>query len=317
MKNLFLFILIVFSTVCSQSVLAISCGLNFDNDAIRSFNASLGTVYVQRDAPIGSIIATTSVAVLPEGAYTCDQPWTLSYTLGLYKQESSFGDKIYNTDVPGVGIRIRTPSFVVPDSVNMAANVAVQPVIFIIELIKTETTVVQGSSAGGTIAFQWGTSSSGITPLTVITLTPSISIIPLACSINTPSLTFPIGNIPANIFGNGPGSTASGASNTQNLILNCDPQTNVTVMLEGGQNPDTTDNTVLALTGQGGSDVATGIGVQLIYNNSPMELNQRIVLKQSAGGQEIFPITARYVTTTTQVTAGKANASATLDLTYQ
>lgn len=63
--------------------------------------------------------------------------------------------------------------------------------------------------------------------------------------------------------------------------------------------------------------MAKGVGVQLLYNGSPFILNNRIVLKRSSGGQETFPLTARYYQTKTAVTTGKANASATLDLTYQ
>jgi type 1 fimbria pilin len=40
-------------------------------------------------------------------------------------------------------------------------------------------------------------------------------------------------------------------------------------------------------------------------------------LKNSAGGQETFPITARYIQTKDKVTAGSANATATLNITYQ
>lgn len=85
----------------------------------------------------------------------------------------------------------------------------------------------------------------------------------------------------------------------------------------GTQNPDVGTASVLALTNQGDADVAQGVGVQLLYNGSPLILNNRLVLKSSTGGQETFPITARYYQTRTTVTTGKANASATLDLTYQ
>lgn len=88
-------------------------------------------------------------------------------------------------------------------------------------------------------------------------------------------------------------------------------------MLSGAQNPDVSDNTVLALTGQGSAGVAQGVGVQLVYNNTPLILGNNLVLKRTNGGQEMFPLTARYYQTNTTVTTGIANASATLSLTYQ
>lgn len=150
-----------------------------------------------------------------------------------------------------------------------------------------------------------------------INLASSVTINTLQCSMQTPSLTFPIGDILASYFGSTVGTIPSGAQNTQNLGLNCDAGANINVMLQGTQNPDVSTTSVLALTGQGNADVAKGVGVQLLYNGAPLVLNNRIVLKQSAGGQETFPITARYYQTKTSVSTGKANAAATLDLTYQ
>jgi type 1 fimbria pilin len=46
-------------------------------------------------------------------------------------------------------------------------------------------------------------------------------------------------------------------------------------------------------------------------------MNSRLFLRQSAGGQETLPLTARYYQTLTRVESGSANASATLNVTYQ
>lgn len=137
------------------------------------------------------------------------------------------------------------------------------------------------------------------------------------CSISTPSLNFPIGDVASSKFSNTVGYIPSGAQNTQYLGLSCSANININVMLQGTRNPDVSNDSVLALTGQGSSDVAKGVGVQLLYNGTPLKLNNRIVLKKSSGGQETFPLVARYYQTKTDVTTGKANASATLDLTYQ
>ena len=108
----------------------------------------------------------------------------------------------------------------------------------------------------------------------------------LACTITTPQLTFPIGDISAAAFGSVVGTTPAVAQNTQNLGLNCSAGTNISVSLSGIQNPDSANTSVMALTGQGNSGTAKGVGVQLLYNGSPLTLNSRLLLKQSAGGQE-------------------------------
>ena len=113
------------------------------------------------------------------------------------------------------------------------------------------------------------------------------------------------------------GTTPAGARNTQNLGLNCDPGANVNVSISGIQNPDVATTSVLALTGQGNTGTAKGVGIQLLYNGTPLALNTRLPLTVAAGGQQTFPLTARYYQTNTTVEPGTANASATLNLTYQ
>jgi len=184
-----------------------------------------------------------------------------------------------------------------------------------------------GTIQSGTLSGSFASMIMGITPLHSTTPSrwgPEIpisfasgSVTVLACSIKTPTLTFPIGDVTATAFGTSVGTTPSSAQNTQNLGLDCDAKANINASLAGTQNPDVGTTSVLALTGQGNSDVAQGVGVQILYNGSPLVLNNRIVLKQSAGGQETLPLTARYYQTKSTVTPGKANASATLNLTYQ
>uniref|UniRef100_UPI00292BC236 fimbrial protein n=1 Tax=unclassified Enterobacter TaxID=2608935 RepID=UPI00292BC236 len=135
----------------------------------------------------------------------------------------------------------------------------------------------------------------------------------LACSVSTSSLSFPIGNVPSEQFI--AVGTVSQQISTQNLGLNCDAGAAIKVTMTGIQSPDSSDPSILALST--GENTATGVGVQLLYGGKPLQLNQMLNLKNSAGGQETFPITARYIQTKDKVTAGSANATATLNITYQ
>jgi type 1 fimbria pilin len=187
---------------------------------------------------------------------------------------------------------------------------------FTIELIKTSSAPVKGGLlASGTLVY-FKSLEDGVT-FAQLDLTGNNAIVPVACSIMTPSLTFPIGDVLVETFSGVIGTTPRQGGNTQNLGLDCDAAANINISLSGIQNPDVETSSVLALTGQGNEGVAKGVGVQLLYNDVPLELNNRIVLKPSTGGQESLPITARYYQTQTEVTPGTANASATLNLTYQ
>lgn len=130
-------------------------------------------------------------------------------------------------------------------------------------------------------------------------------------------MSFDLGSVSAAEFGSAAGFSPP-HTDTQNLGLNCNAGANIHIQLQGTQNPDASgDRSVLALTGQGSETVADGVGVQLLYNNAPVQLNNRLMLKQSSGGLESLPITARYYQTKPVVKAGEANATATLDMTYQ
>ncbi|EOI3470938.1 fimbrial protein [Cronobacter turicensis] len=280
------------------------------------FYVSYGNVIAQRDAAIGSVLAqyyaygSGEYSICLDGGY---EYYELSYNGGKSTSQSG----VYATNVEGVGIKVQTAGGRLftnpPGTVYIAGGSIGVLSSYYITLIKTGP-VTSGTLMSGRIAREFNQDGStgyefimsGYNTVTVV-----------ACSVSTPSLTFPIGNVLASKFGSSVGTIPAGAQNTQNLGLNCDANANINVTLSGTQNADVSDTSVLALTGQGSSDVASGVGVQLLYNNSPLKLNNRIVLKKSSGGQETFPLVARYYQTKSTVTTGKANASATLDLTYQ
>jgi len=139
----------------------------------------------------------------------------------------------------------------------------------------------------------------------------------LNCDVSTPTLTFNMGDIAASKFGTEPGTILTEDAQTQELGLRCDPNLNIMATLSGTQNPDTSDDTVLALTGHGTAGVAKGVGVQVVYNGEPLQREQSLLLKHTEGGVETFPITLRYYQTQPVVSPGTANATATLTLTYQ
>ncbi len=306
------------------------------------YTINYGSIVVQRDLPVGQPISNEIYGSLAQ-AYICQTTGGEGSSTGMksvilpYQFTSSSGVRVYQTNVPGVGISFgwyeqstagaagftgnnyitTTDTQIYSWSSNPGEydNYKFQPIIL---LWKTGN-IASGSLSGQIAAFiaftaQFG---GGSQVSNIPVYAGSGSIIQVACSITTPNLVFPIGDVLASSFGSAVGTTPANASNTQNLGLNCDAGANINVVLNGTQNPDVGTTSVLALTNQGSADVAKGVGVQILYNGSPLVLNNRIVLKQSSGGQETFPITVRYYQTKTTVTTGKANVSATLNLTYQ
>lgn len=144
----------------------------------------------------------------------------------------------------------------------------------------------------------------------------SVTVTAQACAINNSSIAVPLDPVLADSF-TGAGTTKG--DRTFTIDLNCDAGARINASLSGTQSAETANDSILALSGAGMSGVASGIGIQLLYGNTPLKLNNNIVLKTSTGGQEFPPgaFTARYFQTKNNVTAGSANATATLNITYQ
>lgn len=310
--GLFMSVLII-ALFSSGSYAETNCGV--DQSIIQT--VSFGTINVQRDVAVGTTIATVNVpgsasifAFSSSGRQYCEGHLSMLYLGGV---RSSINN-VYNTNLAGVGIAMTG----VPGDWSLtsaAANVRTNtyPSNYTVSLIKTGPITAGTLTPGSVAQGYFGPVGQNFIQ---VSLDSASKINVLACSINTPSLSFPMGDISAADFGSSI-SFVPAKTITQNLGLNCDAGANINVMLQGTQNPDVSTTSVLALTGQGNTDVAQGVGVQLLYNGTQLALNNRIMLKQSSGSQETFPITAQYYQTKTSVSTGQANASATLDLTYQ
>jgi type 1 fimbria pilin len=312
------FRLLIISIAMTCSFCNASCS-NFISTIVKT--VQFGSVIVQRDAAIGSVIATVSAPATSQKIIECTATSITEYDQMMYLGGAATSiTNVYQTNIPGVGITgnwgasdiYKSPTNVVSWANGGPTYMTDNPAQTF-QLIKTDN-IISGVLTNGFLARN---SFAGTSYDSIQVYLSGSSVTQVACSITTPNLTFPIGDILASTFGTTVGTTPTAAKNTQNLGLNCDAGANINVSLSGTQNPDVSTTSVLALTGQGSAGVAKGVGVQILYNSTPLILNNRIVLKQSSGGQETFPLTARYYQTKTSVATGSANASATLNLTYQ
>lgn len=157
---------------------------------------------------------------------------------------------------------------------------------------------------------------NGIRESTTLTLNSvTINVTATSCKVNQPSLQVPLGTFNVTDF-TSVGSNVG--SHPFSVDLQCDENIKVNMTLNATQNAETSDNTVIALDNAGAENVAKGVGVQLLYNNTPLAISSKILTNTvvSAGPVSI-PLVARYYQTSSQVTAGTANATASLFLTYE
>lgn len=286
------------------------------------YNVPLNESIIQRDAPIGSTVLTQSVStgLASNDVFADCSAGDQGHLLFQGGTPVAGYDNIYETNVPGIGIKIEAATsnfyYTNPETINgtTAHNEdgwawGNWGTSFEITLIKTGP-VTSGDITGITAIF----SMDGLGDLLTLNIN-SGKVTSLACSINTSKIRVPLGDVFITNF-TGPGSTPK--SYDFDVGLDCDAGANINVSLDGTQSAETGDTSVLALTGAGeDNNVATGVGVQILYNNTPLKLNENIVLKKSQGGQELLPFTARYYQTRPEVTMGSADATATLNITYQ
>lgn len=308
--------------LCSTRVMACA-PVNGWKDKQQS--VSFGDVIIQRDTAVGTVLASKIVSInnmLWEpitDKYCIWSTYSANYTNGWSPLNG-----IAATNVTGVGVRL---TFRMTQSSTDYALIAnqisginhtdmwyISQATWLIELIKTGP-----SSSGQLTAGTWAKVSinpEAEAPWTVTSLTASgiNNITTVACSLNSTSINVPLGDVLSTKF------TAVGtpaADRSFNVGLTCDKDARINVALAGTQNSDTSDTSVLALTNAGQTGTAKGVGVQLLYGGVPLKINNNILLKTSPGGQETLPFTARYYQTNKLVIPGKANSSATLNITYQ
>lgn len=303
-----------FLSALSNAALAECDFRNGANQIFKSVN--FGTVIVHRDSPAGTVLATQSTGPFHGGMvfFGCTTKYTYRWEMSLFKTLNPFGDKIYNTNIDGVGIRTTnesTDKVVAYDQPEDSTDIKI-PIGMKVELIKTKAGAVgAGALSTGRLA---RISIMNVMQTGAIDLTGSNAIVPVACSVTNTSINVPMGDkIPLTAF-TGPGSVA--AERTFSIPLNCDANTRVRVALDGIAHGSGVAG-VLALDPFPSETVASGVGLQLLFNDIPVALGTPITVGTAAAdGAFSIPLSARYYQTGGTVTGGRANSTATFTLTY-
>lgn len=298
-----------------------------------------GTLTYQRDQAIGTW-GSSKFGTTPAYHFSCtgdsaaDRDASLTLTVAS-APVAGYTD-VYPTNISGVGVRYNF-------AIN-TGNTSFCPVQFDDHIVSSTRTyvchIIQGTnpamSFGASIEFvkiASSISSGVITTIPRVTVSYSlnnqsgtwnlpvmwaggvnVNLVVVACTITNQNIQVPLDDVLASNL-TSIGSTVN--AKTFNVGLSCNPNAKVNVMMTGVQNTDTSASGVLQLTDAGSAGVANGVGIQILYNGSPLTLNSNVFMKTSAGGVESLPFTARYYQTKSTVTAGSANTIATLNLTYQ
>lgn len=279
---------------------------------------SIPDIIVNRDTPVGAVIGTfyTTFSGADRQLVSCDKG-NVFYKM-IYNNAIPSGiEHVYLTNITGMGISLKSAGGFHFDSPPTVHSYDTQIGIYqtspsVVELVKTGP-VTSGVLLPGTVAILEGDDHL---PALTLTLPQPSNITQTLCTLITESLNFELPKVVVADFGSTAGFTPQ-ASTTKDLMLECEPGANINITLQGNQNPDVNDSSVLAISNEGGSGVAGGVGVQLLYKDKPLQLNAMLNLKVSPGGPETISLSAKYYQTKSNVTPGSLSACAMLNITYQ
>ena len=276
---------------------------------------SFGNVIVQRDAPVGSVIATATTGAYNNGQTIagCDEPYTFRWELTKWTTLSVLPNT-YKTNVAGVGIRLSSTSSgrYFPFDANYSGG---NYIIFPDDGVKAEL-VKTGEIIGGTLDPGVLARASIVNQFYFanVTLNGTSRIVSAACKVLTPDIDVSLGDHRKNEF-SGPGSVTDWK--VFFIDLECAVGTRVSMTINATADSASTPD-VIKLDSSGGT--ASGIGVQLWAgfpkDDGPVELGKLTYYGLTNGGYNL-KFQARYYQTGQSVTAGTANATATFTTTYR
>ncbi|MBT0724144.1 fimbrial protein [Rosenbergiella sp. S61] len=300
-------------------------------------------ITIQRDLPVGSQIGSDVTGAVVT-AFTCSNTPSPSLTYqqfggkgyGTYVATLN-GRRIYSTNVAGIGYSVTVVSVnncagsvgYVDGTNNVDGNqnnrimctvnglLGNQPIQgqMRITYYKTATTTGSGTVNGMTVAsfILRNNQTSWQNPETLVN-TASFNVTTLACTVTNTAISVPMGTVEKRSF-SGVGTWPSD-SNTKSFTipLSCNPGTRVNLQIDGSAQNAT--NGVLNLNS--GNDTATGVGIQLLYNDQPLQLGTSFLAgtTSTSGGYNIG-LKSRYYQTNSDITTGTANSAATFTLTYR
>lgn len=296
---------------------------------------SFGTVVVQRDTPVGTVVASTTNSALGgrNNFLQCNASgFTTRWAVGPgFAPVVYNGQTLYQSGVPGLAFRIVTSGAgttagrygtgPLPRQISNTACVTGSGWWRLcggtwgnlgLQLVKIAPTTGSGPMTGGSIVQALVVGDTNIIDYTI----GSGVVQTVACSVTNSNISVTMGKAKNTDFGS-PGSTSGDADFS--IDLNCDASTKINLTLApGSSGAADAAKGILNIDNAGAGQTASGVGVQVMYNNAPLALNSRIVVATTAAdGTYAIPFKARYYQTQPAVTPGTANANATFTLTYQ
>ncbi|PHM45323.1 fimbrial adhesin protein precursor [Xenorhabdus mauleonii] len=298
--------------------------------AAKTTAVSFGDIVIPRDYPIGTTIREIYLDEVDVQGYLafCDYHTSATWDEPALDRAHYNYDAIYESGIPGVGIRINTwgPGF----GIDWLPRTA-YPAQYCYPVHGYHGKVPYCGKTFGYLTVQLikiaPTTGSGMVQNRLLTrarLDPDMTIhtfyltntriITQGCSLTQSTTFVNMGEVKTSDF-RGVNSTAG--LKDFNLEVDCDANLDVDVTLDGRPAKSYANN-IWALDYSSDNVTATGIGLQILLFNKPLDMREPIMLRPSHRVRHFsIPLQARYIQTDPRITPGKADATATVTLTYQ
>ncbi|EPH0094882.1 fimbrial protein [Pluralibacter gergoviae] len=298
---------------------------------------AMGRVVVDPNLAVGAVIAQQSWTMPSSGGnnnffYTCTGRNTFKADI-VAPGVSDLGNKIYSTNVPGIGLRFsrggNSVNIVYPGSYtpqvpgSQTTNYTLEGSRFTLEVIKTAALTGSGTLAAGQYtSYDWEY-GRGNPILTTFLSANAITIVSPSCTVvGGKNMNVDVGSIRRSDL-TGVGSTAGGKDFSIQLQcsggLNDSGYANIETSFSGTLATGTSANTGALMNEKTGSSKAEGVGVQVLKEGTPLEFNKKYNVAR-LNNQEIryidIPLRARFYQYAPTISAGEVESHMIFNLTY-
>lgn len=300
---------------------------------------AIGRIIVRPSDPVGKILSKSSFNIPINGStYKCNgYGGKLVATLTKSPKLSSLGNSIYETNIPGIGIRLyRELPIAAYFSGYYPYERYLRPYLpyflaggsFIVEIIKTANQTGSGQLSSGKYSSYYSDGYANMPFLTSTIYANTASISSASCAIQGNTNKTVILPTVTNTSFRGIGSTQGERSLNMSILCNGgSTSSNYTessqINLSFGFTNDSISNQIIKNTATG-IKAASGVGLQLISDyknqNKIIENGGHIELGSVSTNQNIqyeIPLRARYFQTANKVTPGEVKGLATVTIEYQ
>lgn len=306
----------------------------------KDISMAVGRVVVRPSDAIGTILAKATFPINPVGStIACDAyGGTIRADLTQGYPLSTLGQNIYDTNIPGIGIRLYREaqdntnfSGYYPYSKQLAGNTnyTLSNGFFVVEIIKTANNTGSGALVPGLYSSYYSADAPTQPILTSTVYGNAITIASASCQV-TGDINKVVTLSPVAKSGfTGIGSTQGEQAFNINIL--CNGGTNTTSAIESnaisvsfdyqpfGGTTNVIDNSASA------TQLAAGVGTQLLTDmngnlNHVISQGEKLPLGLVVSGQLVnysIPMKARYYQAANTVTAGAVRGMATLTIIYE